>query len=70
MQRLTVIPEDEWNAIQALQEKIARATFQLEEDTRNLNNLLHALHGEGVRGRQWTSDGKPQVFVGGKWVGR
>jgi len=64
------IPEYEWTKIQDLQTEIQRKTWELEDYITNLNNLLHALHGEGVRDRKWTGTGKPQVFINGKWIDR
>lgn len=64
------VPEEDWGLIQSLSEKVMRESWELEEDICNLNNLLHALHGEGVRGERWTSDRRCKVFVDGKWVNR
>ena len=65
-----VIPEEEWIVIQGLVETIKHREWQQEEDICNLNNLLHALHGEGVRDRKYTPDGNPAIFKDGKWVNR
>lgn len=67
---MTEIPEEEWNKIQRIVDTIQRREWEQEEDIRNLNNLLHALHGEGVRDRRYTSDGKPATFENGMWVSR
>jgi hypothetical protein len=66
----TSIPEQDWQQIQLLSDRIKHREWEQEEDIRNLNNLLHALHGEGVRGSEYTSTGKPMVFVEGNWVER
>ena len=65
-----IIPESEWKHMQELADRINRRSWEQEEDLRNLNNLMHALHGEGIRDRKYTSDGTPQVFVGGRWISR
>jgi len=65
-----IIPEEDWKLIQLLSEKVLRRSYEQEEDMANLNNLLHALHGEGVRGGRWTVDGNNKVFVDGEWVER
>ncbi len=62
------IPEEDWNLIQDLSERILRRSYEQEEDLANLNNLLHALHGEGIRGERWTKDRKCKLFVNGGWV--
>ena len=64
------IPEDEWQNIQSIIERIRHRCMDQETDIQNLNNLFHALHGEGVRDRRYTGDGNPAVFVDGKWVSR
>ena len=66
----TTIPEEDWKLVQSLSEQIMRRVWDQEDDIKNLNNLLHALHGEGVRGSEYTSTGKPMVFVEGNWVER
>ena len=66
----TLIPEEEWILIQSLVEKINRRSQEQEDDVGNLNNLLHAIHGEGVRCPEYTKNGKAAVFVNGKWVSR
>jgi hypothetical protein len=64
------VPESEWQHIQELSERIKKRSWDQEEDISNLNNLLHALHGEGIRDRKYTLGGKPSVFVNGSWVSR
>jgi len=64
------IPEEEWEKLQELTESIRMSAIKQERMLQNLNNLLHALHGEGVRQREYTSTGKPQVFQNGNWVDR
>jgi len=64
------VPEEEWQKIQELAGKIQYREWAQESDLKNLNNLLHALHGEGVRGREYRPNGKPAVFVNGNWVER
>ena len=64
------VPEEDWKLVQELSEKVMRKSWDLEEDICNLNNLLHALHGEGIRGERWTKDGKCKVFENGKWINR
>lgn len=66
----TEIPESEWEKVQSLADKIMRRSWEQDEDLRNLNNLLHALHGEGVRDRKYTSSGVPMIFKDGKWIPR
>jgi len=70
MTRDTIIPEEEWIKVQSLVTNITRRTTALEEETRNLNNLLHALHGEGVRSGEYTRDRKPAIFKDGHWISR
>ncbi len=70
MEKNVTIPESEWYQIQNLSETIMRRGWQQDEDIKNLNNLLHALHGEGVRDRKYTANGCPSIFVDGKWVER
>jgi len=70
MTKTTNIPEEDWKKIQELSERIMRRSWEQEEDICNLNNLLHALHGEALRGEGWTSDGKVKQFVDEKWVDR
>lgn len=67
---MVTIPEDEWQKIQDLTDRIRRRAWEQDEDTRNLNNLIHALHGEGIRDRKYTASGEPEVFVDGKWIVR
>ena len=67
---MTDIPEEEWQVLQKLADRIARRSNEQDDDLRNLTNLLHALHGEGVRAREFTSTGKPSVFVNGVWKER
>jgi hypothetical protein len=67
---MTEIPENEWQKMQELAERIKRREWEHETDLKNLNNLMHALHGEGVRGGEYTGSGRPAVFVCGKWVER
>jgi hypothetical protein len=62
------VPENEWQNIQKLADQIMRRSWEQDEDLRNLNNLLHALHGECVRDRKYTPTGKPSVIVDGEWV--
>jgi len=64
------IPEEEWQKVQELSERIKRREWEQEKDTNNLNNLLHALHGEGVRASEFSGSGRPEVFQNGKWVTR
>ncbi len=64
------IPEEEWQKVQELAERIKRREWEQEKDTNNLNNLLHALHGEGVRASEFSGSGRPEVFQNGKWVVR
>lgn len=64
------IPEEEWQNIQKLADRIQHRAWEQEKNILNLNNLLHALHGEGVRSREFTNDGQPKVFKDGKWVNR
>lgn len=64
------IPETEWQKMQDLATRIQRRSWEQEADLKNLNNLMHALHGEGVRGREYTASGEPQVFQNGVWVDR
>ena len=66
----TTIPDEDWELVQLLTERIMHRAYEQEDDIKNLNNLLHVLHGEGVRNRQHTKTGKPQVFSEGKWVDR
>ena len=66
----TTIPDEDWELVQSLTERILHRSYEQEEDLANLNNLLHVLHGEGVRGDRWTKDRKCKVFVEGKWVDR
>lgn len=66
----TNIPEEDWKLVQSLSEKVMHKAWDLEEDICNLNNLLHALHGEGLRGERFTADGKVKQFIDGKWVDR
>jgi len=70
MTEKTTIPETEWNEVQNLARKINNRMYDLGKDVRNLNNLLHALHGEGVRDREYTESGRPEVFQDGVWVRR
>ena len=35
-----IIPEEEWEKIQELSERIKRREWEQEADTKNLNNLL------------------------------
>ena len=65
-----MILKEDWRLIQSLSEKILLRSYEQEEDIANLNNLLHALHGEGVRAPRWTPDGKAKTFENGKWVDR
>jgi len=67
---MPTIPEEDWQQIQSLSERIKHRAWKQEEDIRNLNNLLHAIHGEGVRDREYTRSGKPEVFIDDKWVAR
>ncbi len=62
-----IIPEEEWQKIHDLADRINRREYEQEKDTRNLNNLLHALHGEGVRASEFSDSGRPEVFQNGKW---
>ena len=62
-----IIPEEEWQKIHDLADRINRCEYEQEKDTRNLNNLLHALHGEGVRASEFSDSGRPEVFQNGKW---
>jgi hypothetical protein len=64
------IPEEDWKLIQSLVERIKHREWEQDEDICNLNNLLHALHGEGVRSKEHTPTGEPMVFIEGKWIGR
>lgn len=64
------IPETEWQKIQTLTERILHRSYEQEEDCANLNNLMHSLHGEGIRGERWTGNGRPAVFVNGIWFER
>jgi hypothetical protein len=64
------IPESEWQQMQELTDRIKRRSWEQEDDLRNLSNLMHALHGEGVRDQKYTADGTPCVFVDGKWISR
>ena len=66
----TTIPESEWKQVQQIMDRIYRRSMEQDEDISNLNNLLHTLHGEGVRNRKYTLDGRPAVFVNGEWVSR
>jgi len=70
MSENTIIPETEWKKIQKLSERIKHRAWEQEEDIENLNNFLHALHGEGVRDSKYTGTGRPAAFIDGKWVGR
>jgi hypothetical protein len=67
---MTEIPEEEWQKLQELATRIERRSHEQEGDLCNLNNLMHALHGEGVRSREYTPDGEPSVFINGVWVKR
>jgi hypothetical protein len=67
---MTEIPEKEYQEIITLSERIKRRGWEQDDDLKNLTNLLHALHGEGIRGREYTPSGKPSVFVNGIWVER
>lgn len=64
------IPEEEWQKIHNLTDRIMRRLWEQEADIRNLNNLIHALHGEGVRFSEYTASKRPEVFQNGKWVQR
>jgi hypothetical protein len=65
-----IIPEQDWHLVETLTRRILQRVSEQEEDIRNLNNLLHALHGEGIRAPEYTNDGRHKVFVDGKWVDR
>jgi hypothetical protein len=61
------IPEEEWNSVRILIDRITRREYEQADDCRNLRNLLYSLHGDGVRNREYTKDNMPAVFVKGKW---
>jgi len=70
MTLVSTIPEEEWKKIQTLSDTIKRKVWNIENDIENLDNLLHALHGEGIRNRKYTTSGYPQVFQDGEWIDR